>query len=118
MKVITLKKIVEFIESKYGTQEVEKIKIKGTAGNTPDIIIIHDAGSDCIKPYMNDDFELEFECTKDSEDVTRCILLQSELEDFNADEPFMGSREALSGMLVINGEIPTREELLPYFYTL
>lgn len=118
MKVITLNKIVEFIESKYGKQTVERIKIKGVAGNTPDIVIIHDEGAKCITPFMNDDFELDFHYTEESENATRCILLKSDLEDFNTTQPFMGSREALNGKLVINNEIPTREELLPYFYTL
>lgn len=114
MKVITLERITDFVKAKHGEQTVSKFNIKG-CDRKSGIVVIHDAGTDNLKAFINEDGELEF---TDEHDGIHCILLETDLDDFNATHPFIKRQEALSGSLVIDGQIPTEDELYKYFYTI
>lgn len=111
MKVITLKNIKKFIENKHGEQTISRIGIKGDTIQSG-IYIIHDKGTVCPEAYLNSNDELEF---NNEHDKIHCILLESDIEDFNSEHPFIKSREALSGKLVIDNKVPTEEELKGYW---
>ena len=114
MKVITLERIKDFVEDRHGKQIVSKFNIKG-CDRKSGIVVIHNEGTDNLKAFINNDGELEF---TDEHAGIHCILLETDLEDFNEEHPFIKSREALAGYLVIDGEVPSEEELKPYLYTL
>ena len=114
MKVITLERIKDFVEDRHGKQVVSKINIKG-CDKKSGVVVIHDAGTEKLRAFINGAGELEF---VDEHDRIHCILLETDLEDFNAEHPFIKCREALAGYLVIDGETPSEEELRPYLYTL
>lgn len=114
MKVITLERIKDFVSDRHGEQVVSKINIKG-CDKKSGVVIIHDAGTEKLKAFINEYNELEF---TDEHAGVHCILLETDLEDFNEEHPFIKSREALAGYLVIDGKVPSEEELKPYLYTL
>lgn len=114
MKVITLERITDFITAKHGAQVVTRTKIAGADKNNG-VTIIHDAGTPCIGAFMNAEGELEF---SGDHDGIHCILLESDMNDYYKMYPFIKSREALSGVLVIDGETPSEDELSSYMYKL
>ena len=114
MKVITLENIVKIIENKHGKQSVSKVNIPDETVASG-IIIIHDCGTICPAPYLNCNDELEF---NNEHDKVHCILLESDMNDFHGDHPFIKLREALDGVLVIDNKVPTEEELKPYLFKL
>lgn len=114
MKVITLDNIVKFIETKHGKQSVSRINIKDETIQSG-VICIHDVGTVCTEAYLNSNDELEF---NNEHGRVHCILLESDMKDFNGEHPFIKSREALNGYLVIDGVVPTEEELENYWFKL
>lgn len=114
MKVITLENIVKLIENKHGKQSVSKININNETVQSG-IYIVHDQGTICPEAYLNNNDELEF---NNNHERVHCILLESNVHDFDKEHPFIKSREALSGHLVIDNEVPTEEELDGYWFIL
>ena len=114
MRVITLSNIVKFIEDKHGKQSVDRIFIPDETVDSG-IIVIHDSGTVCPTAYTDSNDELKF---NNNHNRVHCILLEEDLEGFNDEHPFIKSREALSGALVIDGETPSEAELWDYFFIL
>ena len=114
MKVITLERIKDFVEAKHGEQTISKFNIKG-CDKKSGIVVIHDAGTDKLKAFINKNDELEF---SDEHDGIHCILLETDLDDFYATHPFIKLREALAGALVVDNKVPTEDEISKYLYKL
>lgn len=114
MKVITLERIKDLIESKNGKQTVTRTQIANREGKAG-ITIIHDAGTPCVGVYEDEKGEIQF--NGDHAGI-HCVLLETEVNDYHEMCPFIKSREALSGVLVIDGETPTEDELWSYMYKL
>ena len=114
MKVITLERIKDFVEDKHGKQMISRFNIKG-CDKKSGIVVIHDEGTEKIKAFINSDNELEF---TDEHDGVHCILLETDLEDFSAEHPFIKSREAFAGTLVVDNKVPTEDEISKYLYKL
>ena len=94
MKVITLEKLTEYIETRHGKQEVTVDELKNQ-------VIIHNIGTD----YRESN---NIHCTVDLNHV--CDLTHS--------HPFIKSREAEAGALVIDGVVPKFEDLTGFTYKL
>lgn len=114
MKVITLERIKDLIESKHGKQTVTRTTIANREEHAG-ITIIHDAGTPCVGVYADENDEIQF---NGEHDGIHCILLESDMDDYHTMYPFIKSREALSGVLVIDGETPSEDELCSYMYKL
>lgn len=114
MKVITLDRIKDFIEDKHGEQTISRFSFKGF-NKKPGIVVIHNAGNNKLKTFINENNELEF---SNKHGDIHCILLETDLEDFDATHPFIKLREALTGTLVIDNKIPTEDEISKYLYKL
>lgn len=114
MKLITLENIVKYIESKHSKQVVTRTVIQGDK-KPNGIIFIHDEGVENLEAFRTQ-VGILFSDTVDKR--VHCILLESDMNDFDKEHPFIKSREALSGILVIDNEIPTEDDLGKYFYKL
>lgn len=94
MKVITLEKLTEYIETKHGKQNITVDKDNGK-------VIIHNLGSEHTDMNnMHCVIDLEFVC------------------DLEHGVPFIKSREAEAGALIIDGVVPKFEDLSGYTYKL
>lgn len=94
MKVITIEKLAEYIGTKHGTQTI-------TRDNEKLKLVIHN------------------ENTKHTDKLgVHCELDYKFIEDLNHDYPFIKSREAEAGALVIDGKVPRLEELNGFVYTI
>ena len=113
MKVITLERIKDFVESKHGKQTISKFSIEGDVGPKNGIVVIHDEGTKCLRAYINKADELEF---SGDESKVHCILLETDLEDFYEEHPFIKLREAIAGALVVDNSVVTEEEIHKYLY--
>lgn len=94
MKVITIEKLAEYIETKHGKQTITK-------DNNSLKLVIHNENTD----YTN-------------KSNVHCEIDFNFVNDLNSEYPFIKSREAEAGALVIDGKIPRLEELNGFVYKL
>lgn len=114
MKIITLENIVKYIEDKHGKQVLTKTTVKGD-DKCNGIVFIHDEGVENLEAFRKQ-VGILFSDTVDKR--VHCILLEKDICDFNKEHPFIKSREALDGVLVIDNKIPSEDDLRGYWYKL
>lgn len=94
MKVITLDKLTEYISEKHGKQTIFR-------DNDNKKVFIYNAGAEHTD--LNN---------------VHCTLDFSHINDLNTAYPFIKSREAEAGALVIDGIVPKFDDLKGYTYKL
>ena len=112
MRVITLENIEKYIKDKHGEQCVSVVK--PLENKEFRAVVIHDKGSECPALRVGEGTGLV--SLDGNLKHVHCMLTETILHDLDKDHPFVGAREALGGLLMIDGRVPTEDELRPYMY--
>lgn len=110
MKVITLERLKDFIESKVG-KEQQIIFFRGSTSDDG-VVVFLDNG--CFVSIKSDTKVEDLETMNN----VNCVINFKDIEDIHNQHPFIKSREAINGVIKVCGYVSSEEELSPYFFKL
>ena len=103
MRVITLERLCDFIFDKVGKNQ----KIDTVSFNEKELVVIHDED----KWFNVDSIE-----NMRKQDGVHCVIELEKLCETDSETPWIKSREALSGDLIVDGVTPSDDDLRTYMY--
>lgn len=110
MRVITLENITKYVADKHGNQTVSKVNTV----NGKTVFIIHDENTECPEVKLSGTSGMIY--MEGNKKGVHCILTETLLHDIEEEHPFIKCREAIGGQLIVDGRVPTEDELRKYMY--